>query len=197
MPQPDSARAGPGVLIAGLESESADHRAFRRCTRKRAELLAIPAAAAIQNARLYSTAEIYGSELEKRLADLQNAERALDQSEEGRRVSEDKFQKIFHSSPIAFSITTVEEGRFLEVNAGFESRYGYSRPEVPKAHKGWHCRLDDGVSTCGVAMIDSPDPSPGPVARAGCLSRSEGLDRDLQALPQALVHQNFDIYTTV
>jgi hypothetical protein len=85
----------------------------------------------------------------------------------------------------------------LEVNAGFEARYGYSRQEVPKAHKGWHCRLDDGVSTCGVAMIDSPDPSPGPVARAGCLSRSEGLGRDLQALPQALVHQNFDIYTTV
>jgi PAS domain S-box-containing protein len=97
---------------------------------RRAELLAIPAAAAIQNARLYSTAEIYGSELEKRLSDLQNAERALDQSEECRRVSEEKFQKIFDSSPIAFSITTLEEGRFLEVNAAFEARYGYSRQEV-------------------------------------------------------------------
>jgi len=97
---------------------------------RRAELLAIPAAAAIQNARLYSTAEIYGSELEKRLADLKNAERALDQSEECRRVSEEKFQKIFNSSPIAFSITTLEEGRFLEVNAAFEARYGYSRQEI-------------------------------------------------------------------
>jgi PAS domain S-box-containing protein len=80
---------------------------------RRAELLAIPAAAAIQNARLYSTAEIYGSELEKRLSDLQNAELALDQAEECRRVSEEKFQKIFDSSPVAFSITTLEEGRFL------------------------------------------------------------------------------------
>jgi len=97
---------------------------------RRAELLAIPAAVAIQNARLYSTAEIYGSELEKRLADLQKAEQALDQSEAGRRVSEEKFQKIFHSSPIAFSITTLEEGRFLEVNAAFECRYGYRREEV-------------------------------------------------------------------
>jgi PAS domain S-box-containing protein len=97
---------------------------------RRAELLAIPAAAAIQNARLYSTAEIYGSELEKRLSDLQNAERALDQSEECRRVSEEKFQKIFNSSPIAFSITTFEEGRFLEVNGAFEARYGYSRHEI-------------------------------------------------------------------
>jgi PAS domain S-box-containing protein len=97
---------------------------------RRAELLAIPAAVAIQNARLYSTAEIYGSELEKRLADLQKAEQALDQSEAGRRVSEEKFEKIFHSSPVAFSITTLEEGRFLEVNAAFECRYGYRRGEV-------------------------------------------------------------------
>jgi PAS domain S-box-containing protein len=97
---------------------------------RRAELLAIPAAVAIQNARLYSTAEIYGSELEKRLTDLQKAEQALDQSEAGRRISEEKFQKIFHSSPVAFSITTLEEGRFLEVNAAFEARYGYCRQEV-------------------------------------------------------------------
>ena len=97
---------------------------------RRAELLAIPAAAAIQNARLYSTAEIYGSELEKRLEDLQKAEQALDQSEADRRVSEEKFQNIFHSSPVAFSITTLEEGRFLEVNAAFECRYGYRREEV-------------------------------------------------------------------
>jgi PAS domain S-box-containing protein len=97
---------------------------------RRAELLAIPAAAAIQNARLYSTAEIYGSELEKRLEDLQKAEQALDQSEADRRLSEEKFQNIFHSSPIAFSITTLEEGRFLEVNAAFERRYGYRREEL-------------------------------------------------------------------
>lgn len=97
---------------------------------RRAELLAIPAAAAIQNARLYSTAEMYGSELEKRLGDLEKAERALDQSEQVRRASEEKFQKIFHSSPVAFSITTLEAGRFLEVNRAFETRYGYSRNEV-------------------------------------------------------------------
>lgn len=97
---------------------------------RRAELLAIPAAVAIQNARLFSTAEIYGSELEKRLADLQKTEQALDQSEAVRQISEEKFQKIFHFSPVAFSITTLEEGRFLEVNAAFEARYGYCRQEV-------------------------------------------------------------------
>lgn len=97
---------------------------------RRAQLLAIPAAAAIQNARLYETARIYGEELEKRLADLKQAQTALAQSEDSRRISEEKFQKVFRSSPIPFSITTVKEGRFLDVNAAFERRYGYSRAEV-------------------------------------------------------------------
>src|SRR6266851_671050 len=67
---------------------------------RRAELLAIPAAAAIQNARLYQTAKIYGSELEKRIGDLKQAEAALAESEGSRKLSEEKFQKVFRSSPI-------------------------------------------------------------------------------------------------
>jgi len=97
---------------------------------RRTQLLAIPAAAAIQNSRLYERAEIFGSELQRRLTDLRQTEKALEQSEEGRRVSEDKFQKVFRSSPIPFSITTVNEGRFLDVNVAFERWYGYSRAEV-------------------------------------------------------------------
>src|ERR1700691_5112809 len=97
---------------------------------RRTHLLAIPAAAAIQNSRLYERAEIFGSELQRRLTDLRQTEKALEQSEEGRRVSEDKFQKVFLSSPIPFSITTVNDGRFVDVNAAFERRYGYSRAEV-------------------------------------------------------------------
>jgi len=97
---------------------------------RRTQLLAIPAAAGIQNSRLYERAEIYGSELQRRLTDLRQTERALEQSEKGRRVSDDKFQKVFRSSPIAFSITTVNEGRFIDVNVAFERRYGYSRNEV-------------------------------------------------------------------
>jgi PAS domain S-box-containing protein len=93
-------------------------------------LLAIPAAAAIQNARLYQTTQIYGSELEKRIADLKQAEAALAQAQGDRQVSEEKFQRVFRSSPIPFSITTVKEGRFLDVNGAFERRYGYSREEV-------------------------------------------------------------------
>lgn len=97
---------------------------------RRAQLLATPASAAIQNARLYQTAQIYGSELEKRVAELKQTEAALARSEESRRVSEEKFQKVFRSSPVPFSITTLDEGRFVDVNAAFEQRYGYSRKEV-------------------------------------------------------------------
>ena len=95
-----------------------------------AKSLAIPAAVAIQNARLYERAEIYGAELEERLADLAQTERALKQSEEGRTRSEERFTRVFRSSPIAFSITTVADGRFLDVNDAFERRYGYSREEL-------------------------------------------------------------------
>jgi PAS domain S-box-containing protein len=95
-----------------------------------AKSLAIPAAVAIQNARLYERAEIYGTELEQRLADLEQTERALQRAEESRTLSEDKFAKVFRSSPIAFSITTVAEGRFIDVNEAFEQRYGYACNEL-------------------------------------------------------------------
>jgi PAS domain S-box-containing protein len=49
-----------------------------------AKSLAISAAVAIQNARLYERAEIYGAELEKRLADLERTQQALEQSERSR-----------------------------------------------------------------------------------------------------------------
>jgi len=103
---------------------------FTREDLRRAQLLAIPAAAAIQNSRLYECAYIYGSELEKRVNDLHEAKKALERSEHSRKISEDKFQKVFRSSPVPFSITTVNEGRFLDVNAAFECRYGYSHAEL-------------------------------------------------------------------
>jgi PAS domain S-box-containing protein len=95
-----------------------------------AKLLAIPAAVAIQNARLYERAEIYGAELEKQLADLEQTQRALQRAEENRAFSEDNFTKVFRASPVPFSITTMDEGRFMDVNQAFEHRSGYSRDEL-------------------------------------------------------------------
>jgi PAS domain S-box-containing protein len=50
---------------------------FTREHLRLAKSVAIPAAAAIQNARLYECAKIYGAELEKRTSDLQEAQSAL------------------------------------------------------------------------------------------------------------------------
>ena len=97
---------------------------------RRAELLSIPAAAAIQNARLYSTADMYASELQKRLVDLQEAETALAEAQGDVPSLGDRFEKVFRSSPIPCSITTLREGRFVDVDAAFERRYGYSREEL-------------------------------------------------------------------
>jgi len=119
-----------GEFLGFLSAGHTDPDRYTQEHLRRAELLAIPAAAAIQNARLYQTAQMYGSELEKRIADLKQAEAALAQAQGDRQVSEEKFQKVFRSSPIPFSITTVKEGRFLDVNGAFEHRYGYSREEV-------------------------------------------------------------------
>jgi PAS domain S-box-containing protein len=117
--------------ILGLLSLGDTHAHFFTHEHLRlAKSLAIPAAVAIQNARLYERAEIYGAELEQRLADLNETEQALQQAEKSRTLSEDKFTKVFRSSPIAFSITTVAEGRFVDVNEAFERRYGYSCKEL-------------------------------------------------------------------
>lgn len=105
-------------------------QAFTQEHLRLAKSLAIPAAVAIQNARLYERAEIYGTELEHRVADLEMTQQALRLSEEGRTLSEERFTKVFRSSPLPFSITTLEEGRFLDVNDAFEKRYGYSRDQL-------------------------------------------------------------------
>ena len=92
--------------------------------------LATSAAVAIQNARLYERAEIYGAELEHRIAELHRVERTLQESEQGRRASEDLFQKVFRSVPVAISLTSLAEGKFIEVNETFERRFGFARTEL-------------------------------------------------------------------
>jgi PAS domain S-box-containing protein len=51
-------------------------------------------------------------------------------AEEALRQSEERFSKAFHSSPAALSITLLEDGRLLEVNAAFLRMTGFSREEV-------------------------------------------------------------------
>lgn len=46
------------------------------------------------------------------------------------RKSEEKFSRAFRSSPVEMAITTLEDGRFLDVNESFERNLGYTRKEV-------------------------------------------------------------------
>jgi PAS domain S-box-containing protein len=51
-------------------------------------------------------------------------------AEDALRASEEKFAKAFRASPVAITLSTVQEGRFLEVNDGFLRMTGYRRDEV-------------------------------------------------------------------
>jgi len=60
------------------------------------------------------------------LRDISERERA----EEALRKSEERFSKVFRSSPLAVTISTETEGRYLDVNEAFLQMLGYSRREV-------------------------------------------------------------------
>jgi len=95
-----------------------------------AKSLAIPGAVAIQNARLYEKAEIYGSELEKRLADLDEIEGAVREAEARKTLSEENFTRLFQASPIPFALIAVDDSSFIELNDAWVDMYGYPRDEL-------------------------------------------------------------------
>jgi len=51
-------------------------------------------------------------------------------NEQALSASEERFGVAFYSSPIAMAITTLAEGRYVEVNDAFERQMGYARREI-------------------------------------------------------------------
>lgn len=51
-------------------------------------------------------------------------------AEEALRNSEEKFARAFRTAPIIIAITTLDEGRLIEVNDTFERLFGYRRDQV-------------------------------------------------------------------
>jgi len=51
-------------------------------------------------------------------------------AEQALKISEERFSKIFHTSPIATSIATIDEGRYIDVNESYLLMSGYAREEV-------------------------------------------------------------------
>ncbi len=54
----------------------------------------------------------------------------LNRAQEAVRESEEKFSKAFRSSPETIAITTLKEGKFIEVNDSFTRITGYTREEA-------------------------------------------------------------------
>jgi PAS domain S-box-containing protein len=57
------------------------------------------------------------------ITEMRSAEHAL-------RKSEDRFTRVFNASPIPVSISTIEEGRFVNVNETWLETMGYTREDV-------------------------------------------------------------------
>lgn len=55
---------------------------------------------------------------------------SFDQITTALALSEEKFTKVFRSSPDPIAIATLETGRFIEINTSFLAFTGYARPEV-------------------------------------------------------------------
>ncbi|MFC2045410.1 PAS domain S-box protein [Chloroflexota bacterium] len=52
------------------------------------------------------------------------------QAEDSLRASEEKFSKAFYSCPYSMIITTIKDGRYVDVNDNFSLITGYSREEI-------------------------------------------------------------------
>ncbi|MBT0652117.1 sensor histidine kinase [Geomobilimonas luticola] len=68
--------------------------------------------------------------LEQRTKELEACEARLRTSEETFRQSERKFAKAFEATPSLLTISSLVDGRYIEVNGAFERTFKYRREEV-------------------------------------------------------------------
>lgn len=98
------------------------------------QLITSQAAISLENAQLYEQLENYSRTLEEKVEErtqkLQEEIHSRKQVESALRLSEKKFSKAFRSSPEPIAISSLEEGRYLEVNDSFLELSGFTRAEV-------------------------------------------------------------------
>jgi len=81
------------------------------------------AAISLENARLYSDSITLTQKLQQRIEERDRATESL-------RLSEEMFSKAFGSSPNGIFITSLNDGRFINVNDSFLQSTGYNRDEI-------------------------------------------------------------------
>jgi two-component system cell cycle sensor histidine kinase/response regulator CckA len=74
----------------------------------------------------YLASRLLNQLLDASIADMDDM-RAVQQT---LRQSEERFSKIFQASPVAISITTFDDGRFVDANESFLNLLGYQRSEI-------------------------------------------------------------------
>jgi PAS domain S-box-containing protein len=117
-----------GVLLLAHSSPAVFSDDHRRLSRSLADSTAV----AIQSSRLYERAEIYALELEGRTSEARDTfpSKSREETARQRAVSENLFEKVFRSAPVAMSVTSLPAGRFIEVNKAFERSFGLKSKDV-------------------------------------------------------------------
>lgn len=114
------------TVIAALRS----YRDVTEIESRRQEIETLYAALESFNHNLEDLVEARTQELAVKNSQLEQEIHERHQAEAALRLSEEKFSKAFHSSPDPMAISTLDEGRYIEVNESFCRLSGYSREDI-------------------------------------------------------------------
>ncbi len=118
---PEDLQTDLGYMHQTLAGEIPGYQMEKRYLHKRGHFITILLNVSLvrdrRNQPLYFIAQIQ---------DITERKQALDALHE----SEDKFSKVFHSSPVGIALSTADEGRYLDANEAFLKMLQLSRDEV-------------------------------------------------------------------
>jgi two-component system, cell cycle sensor histidine kinase and response regulator CckA len=120
-----SPRSIPGTTVASVEAAGIDVLAVVPISHQGT----VVACLNLASYRLTSVSEPARRALEAMAGHVGSAVAGM-QAREAQRASETKFLKAFHASPVVIGLTTLQDGRFVEVNDRFCEVLGYSREDV-------------------------------------------------------------------
>jgi len=94
------------------------------------------------------------------------------------RESEERLFKVFHVSPVAISVATVDQGVYIEVNDSYSELFGYSREEmIGQSALALGIWVDPGLRASIVELLEREGVVRNMYGRVRCKS---GEQRDVQ-----------------
>jgi PAS domain S-box-containing protein len=122
-----------GIIFIGMSTWSANKWEFGRLSKLGNELKNIGTSKDLSmrvNAAGKDEISTLATTVNNTLEALENSQKRRLETEEALKESEEKFAKAFLSSPESISITSMEEGKFIDVNNSFIRMTGFSREEA-------------------------------------------------------------------